>query len=265
MNISFVKLGEEECEDCIMYENHEHGNLEEGNAVENCDSWKAHVERANVSRKLYKEDAGLEPTPSKAYFSVDMQKAIMLLRIPGVKKAVFTNRLVTFHETFAPFGRFSKTKGIVPTGGNMAWRNLGSKRRRCSQYIWKKSFEVLNTKAQNILYFGVIIVQGKIKIWSFSPCSVICWMSMAAQNQVPLNILKKVTHSWLLTHSNTKLKKKWGQRKMFTTSTILRKSSNQKAVCYPRRREISMIGKMGSVKESLHYPSLYYVVSKLLC
>ena len=116
MNISFVKLGEEECEDSIMYENHEHGNLEEGNAVENCDSWKAHVERANVSRKLYKEDAGLEPTPSKAYFSVDMQKAIMLLRIPGVKKAVFTNRLVTFHETFAPFGRFSKTKGIVPTG-----------------------------------------------------------------------------------------------------------------------------------------------------
>ena len=120
MNISFVKLGEEECEDSIMYENHEHGNLEEGSAFENCDSWKAHVERAKVSRKLYKEDAEIEPTLSKAYFSVDMQKVIMLLRIPGVKKAVFTNRLVTFHETFAPFGRFSKTKGIVPTGGNMA-------------------------------------------------------------------------------------------------------------------------------------------------
>ena len=29
MNISF-KLGEEECEDCIMDENHEHGNIEEG-------------------------------------------------------------------------------------------------------------------------------------------------------------------------------------------------------------------------------------------
>ena len=30
MNISFVKLGEEECEDCIMDKNHEHGNIEEG-------------------------------------------------------------------------------------------------------------------------------------------------------------------------------------------------------------------------------------------
>ena len=38
MNISFVKLGEEECEHCIMYENHEHDNLEEGNTCETCDS-----------------------------------------------------------------------------------------------------------------------------------------------------------------------------------------------------------------------------------
>jgi len=116
MNISFVKLGEEECEDCIMYENHEHGNIEEGNPCETCNSWKAHVERAKVSRKLYKEDAALESTPSKAYFSVDMQKVIMLPRMPGVKTAVFTKRLVIFHETFAPLGKFTKTNGIVPTG-----------------------------------------------------------------------------------------------------------------------------------------------------
>ena len=55
MNVSFVKLGDEECEDCIMYENHEHGNIEEGNAFKTCDSWKA--QRTKVSRKLYKEDA----------------------------------------------------------------------------------------------------------------------------------------------------------------------------------------------------------------
>ena len=45
-----------------------------------------------------------------------MQKVTMLRRVPGVKTAVFTKRLVTFHETFAPLGKFSKTKGIVPTG-----------------------------------------------------------------------------------------------------------------------------------------------------
>ena len=103
MNISFVKSGDEEYEDCIMYENHEHSNLEEGNACETCDSWKAHAERTKVSRKLYKEDAEPESAPSKAYFFVDMQKVIMLPRMPGVKTAVFTKRLVTFHETFALF------------------------------------------------------------------------------------------------------------------------------------------------------------------
>ena len=45
-----------------------------------------------------------------------MQKVIMLPRMPGAKTTVFTKRMVTFHETFAPLGKFSKTKGIVPTG-----------------------------------------------------------------------------------------------------------------------------------------------------
>ena len=116
MNISFVTLGEEECEDCIMYENHEHGNIEEGNTCKTCDSWKAHVESAKVSRKLCKEDTELESTPSKAYFSIGMQKVIVLPRMPGAKTAAFTKRLVTFHKNVAPLGKFSKTKDIVPTG-----------------------------------------------------------------------------------------------------------------------------------------------------
>jgi len=39
--------------------------------------------------------------------SVDMQKVIMLPRLPGVKTCVFTWRLVAFHETFAPRGTAS--------------------------------------------------------------------------------------------------------------------------------------------------------------
>ena len=125
MNISFVKLGEEECEHCIMYENHEHDNLEEGNTCETCDSQKVHAEKAKVSRKLYKEDAELESAPSKAYFSIEIQKVIMLPRIPGAKMAVFTKRLVTFHKTFAPLGKCSQTKGILPTGVIWHERILG--------------------------------------------------------------------------------------------------------------------------------------------
>ena len=51
INISFVKLGEEECEGYIMHKNHEHGNIEEEKTCKTCDSWKAHVKRAKVSRK----------------------------------------------------------------------------------------------------------------------------------------------------------------------------------------------------------------------
>ena len=54
-----------------------------------------------------------------------MQKVIMLPRMPGAKTAVFTKRLVTFHETFAPLGKFSQTKGILPTGVIWHERILG--------------------------------------------------------------------------------------------------------------------------------------------
>ena len=120
MNISFVKLEEEECEDCIMYENHEHGNIEEGNACETCDSWKAHVEKEKVSKKLYKEDAELELSPLKAYFTVDMQKIIILPRMPGVTTAIFKKRLVTFHETFVPLGKVFQNQRYRANWCNMA-------------------------------------------------------------------------------------------------------------------------------------------------
>lgn len=39
--------------------------------------------------------------------SVDLQKVIMLPRMPGVKTAVFTRRITAFHETFAMVGKMS--------------------------------------------------------------------------------------------------------------------------------------------------------------
>ena len=38
--------------------------------------------------------------------SVDMQKVVMLLRVPGYKIAIFTKRMVCFHETFASIASF---------------------------------------------------------------------------------------------------------------------------------------------------------------
>ena len=44
------------------------------------------------------------------YLPVDMQKVIVLPRITGAKAALFTERLIVFHETFAPLGGESSEK-----------------------------------------------------------------------------------------------------------------------------------------------------------
>ena len=38
------------------------------------------------------------------YLSCDLQKVILLPRLPGCKKCLFTSRLITFNLTFAPIG-----------------------------------------------------------------------------------------------------------------------------------------------------------------
>ena len=37
--------------------------------------------------------------------SIDMQKVIMLPRLPGLKRAIFCKDLVLFNETFAPIAK----------------------------------------------------------------------------------------------------------------------------------------------------------------
>ena len=44
----------------------------------------------------------------------DMQKVIMLPRMPGIRNCCFTRRLVQFHKTFSPLG--GKRKGGKPMG-----------------------------------------------------------------------------------------------------------------------------------------------------
>ena len=48
-------------------------------------------------------------------FSVDMEKVIMLPRMPGVKQCIFTRRLIGYHKTFAPLDEKQQAKpyGII--------------------------------------------------------------------------------------------------------------------------------------------------------
>ena len=49
MNISFAKLGEKECELCMLYQKHEHDNPDAESCTKCCD-WREHNERAQRAR-----------------------------------------------------------------------------------------------------------------------------------------------------------------------------------------------------------------------
>ena len=114
MNIGFTKLGEEECEICNLNDKHANDNTDDTAECTLCKSWQQHIENATLSRERYRLDSeNNRYSNNEAHFSVDMQKVIMLPRLPGNKTAIFTRRLVLFHETFAPLGRSSKDHPVV--------------------------------------------------------------------------------------------------------------------------------------------------------
>ena len=105
MNIGFAKLGTEECETCEEYRLHEHD--EEGNgplpqinekkceekglplpiaSCSKCHDWAHHIVRAGIARNLYRDDAKVSVAGGVPAFSVDLEKVIMLPRLPGNRK-----------------------------------------------------------------------------------------------------------------------------------------------------------------------------------
>ena len=127
-NISFTKLGEEQCEVCLAYynshdrkkcrsttENEENDNEDEQSQATDsqCNAglqWRNHIERARKARKLYRQDADTKWGDDYSVRSADLQKVMMLPRMPGCKTAAFTCRVVAFNETFALMGKHSKVK-----------------------------------------------------------------------------------------------------------------------------------------------------------
>lgn len=110
MNISFAKLGDEQCELCEELKLTPH-DLEEGICKEDCGVCarkSAHMARAYEASNIYHQD-GSEVVDGRVVRSVDLQKVIMLPRLPGFKSACFTRRLVVFHHTYAPIGKYTST------------------------------------------------------------------------------------------------------------------------------------------------------------
>ncbi|KAK7169041.1 hypothetical protein R3I93_005136 [Phoxinus phoxinus] len=112
-NISFTKLGEEECEECLLHEQHEHACDDDVMDCLQCERWRKHKNSALQGRLAYQADAEKDWQGDTSVRSVDLQKVIMLPRMPGVKTAIFTRRIVAYHETFASVGKKGNKKHTI--------------------------------------------------------------------------------------------------------------------------------------------------------
>ena len=70
-----------------------------------CETFQKHVEIATEARSSHQNEKVRVVPNNEMVASVDMQKVIMLLRLPGLKQAIFCKRLVLFNESFAPIGK----------------------------------------------------------------------------------------------------------------------------------------------------------------
>ena len=118
MNISFTKLGHEECGRCEQYKLHNDSHVElnksltDGRSAERstvdcreCDDWKKHIARAKAARAAYKNHAESEDwSLEKICYSAGLQKGIMLPRMECFKEVIFARRIIAFNESFVPVG-----------------------------------------------------------------------------------------------------------------------------------------------------------------
>lgn len=115
MKISFVKLGHEECEQCAIFDkhnpSHNKDNLDE--TCDHCLTYMSHKLKYTETREEYKKDGELAHIkPEEVFYSLDLQKVIMLPRIDQYKAGIFCTRVITFNESFVPIGNL--TRAHVP-------------------------------------------------------------------------------------------------------------------------------------------------------
>lgn len=88
MNISFARLGNEECFECEKFNLHSNSSIHhKNNLIEDCEScmlWKRHKEKYDTARELYQSD-GKQVVPDKLVVSGDLQK-VYLMKIPCFRK-----------------------------------------------------------------------------------------------------------------------------------------------------------------------------------
>jgi len=129
-NISFAKLGLEECETCEHFKIHKNETAHDANnnkdCCRTCLAFHKHEKNYIAARKMYAEAKELKKKGENdtCYFSVDLEKVIMLPRLESFKSVIFTTRLTVFNETFAPLAKATKEYPVVP----VLWHEAVKKR-----------------------------------------------------------------------------------------------------------------------------------------
>lgn len=75
-----------------------------------------HITTATGARSLHRKEKEREWEEHKVAMPVDMQKVIMLPRLPGLRQVIFCKKLVLFNEIFEPVGGWKKSKTLRLTG-----------------------------------------------------------------------------------------------------------------------------------------------------
>ena len=148
-NISFAALDQEECEVCLYYKEHTCSKKDDSNhagttddVIPECDicmGHENHVMRAKETRKAYQIYSSKVNNHDEAYISVDLQKVVMLPRLPGVKSVAFTKRIIVYNETFAPLGEKRNCPGKNTIPFAITWHEAegGRSSQEDKLYIYK--------------------------------------------------------------------------------------------------------------------------------
>lgn len=114
MNISFARLGHEECESCEKFNIHNLDHTKNGrdSECETCNLYTKHKKIYIKARKHYEADTKRVCKEEDVFVSVDLQKVIMLPRLDSFKTTIFSPRIVVYNETFVPFGKYTSTNPV---------------------------------------------------------------------------------------------------------------------------------------------------------
>lgn len=112
-NISFTKLGHEECDTCEVFKMHDPKHTQQNPIpdCESCQAWENHISQAKNAREKYRSDAADAGSDEKSIIvSADLEKVIMLPRIDMFKQVIFCQRIIVFNESFVPVGKKQQIK-----------------------------------------------------------------------------------------------------------------------------------------------------------